>query len=376
MKVAVVGGGLQGVEICILAKKAGWKTILFDKSENALAKYLADTFICMAVEELAQLPEDNIQKILHDVAVFIPALENDVALDYLMKFCKQHALKLAFDEKAYAVSSSKVKSQHFFEENNTPIPKPAGKNKFQYPLIAKPSRGSGSQGVKLLHNERELLEYLPKGLNSPDWILESYCAGRQFSMEICGTPQKYQTFQLTELLMDEVFDCRGVIAPVKEQKIERLVQAEILKLAERLQLYGIMDIEVAADEDGIRVFEIDARFPSQTPLTVYYSTGVNLLEYFVASFLAYTPQVLMKKKVQYASYFHVAREGEKLFYPGEHSLTLFGPLQLIRSVNGAEEVLIGGSLEEKKWSAVLFLTAESKKELEEKKEAALQQLAQ
>ncbi len=376
MKVAVVGGGLQGVEICILAKKAGWKTILFDKSENALARDLADTFICMAVEELAQLPEDNIQKFLHDVAVFIPALENDAALDYLMKFCKQHALKLAFDENAYAVSSSKVKSQHFFEENNTPIPKPAGKNEFQYPLIAKPSRGSGSQGVKLLHNERELLEYLPKGFNSPDWILESYCAGRQFSMEICGTPQKYQTFQLTELLMDEVFDCRGVIAPVKEQKIESLVQAEILKLAERLQLHGIMDIEVAADEDGIRVFEIDARFPSQTPLTVYYSTGVNLLEYFVASFLAYTPQALMKKKVQYASYFHVAREGEKLFYPGEHSLTLFGPLQLIRSVNGAEEVLIGGSLEEKKWSAVLFLTAESKKELEEKKEAALQQLAQ
>lgn len=376
MRVAVVGGGLQGVEICILAQKAGWKTLLMDKSENPPAKQLADDFICLSVEEFSRLPEKKLKEILCDVVLFIPALENDAALSCLAAFCKQYAYPLAFDEKAYAVSSSKIKSRCLFEEMNTPIPTPARNKELTYPLIAKPSKGSGSQGVRLLQNEQELLEYLPDGIESSDWILESYCAGRQFSMEVCGTPQKYQTFQLTELLMDEVFDCRGVLAPVQEKNIERLVQTEILKLAERLQLHGIMDIEVAADEKGIRVFEIDARFPSQTPLTVYYSTGVNLFEHLAACFLPYIPVMRARKKVRYASYFHVAREGEKLFYPGEHSLTQFGPLQLVHSVNGVEEVLLGGSLEKKKWSAVLFLAAESEKELEEKKALALQQLSQ
>ncbi len=376
MKVAVIGGGLQGVEICLLAKKAGWKTLLIDQSENPIAKELADDFLCMPVEELAQFSAKRLQEIFLDIAILIPALENDHALQFLVHFCKQHALAFAFDEKAYAISSSKIKSQRFFEENNTPIPKPAkNTDTIPYPLIAKPSKGSGSQGVRLLHNEQELLAYLPEGLKSSGWIIESYCAGRQFSMEVCGTPEKYQTFQLTELLMDDVFDCRGVVAPVKEKEIENLVQKELLKLAERLQLQGIMDIEVAADEQGIHVFEIDARFPSQTPLTVYYSTGVNLLEHFVACFINYTPQA-QTKNVQSASYFHVAREGEKIFYAGEHSLTTAGSLRLMQSVPGAEEVLIGGSLEEKKWSAVLFLAAENDKELEKRKAQALQYLTQ
>lgn len=37
-----------------------------------------------------------------------------------------------------------------------------------------------------------------------------------------------------------------------------------------------MDVEAILTRYGWRVLEIDARFPSQTPVTVYLSTGVNL----------------------------------------------------------------------------------------------------
>ena len=30
MRVTIVGGGLQGVELCWLARKAGWETLLVD----------------------------------------------------------------------------------------------------------------------------------------------------------------------------------------------------------------------------------------------------------------------------------------------------------------------------------------------------------
>ena len=31
MRVTIVGGGLQGVELCWLARKAGWETLLVDE---------------------------------------------------------------------------------------------------------------------------------------------------------------------------------------------------------------------------------------------------------------------------------------------------------------------------------------------------------
>ena len=51
-----------------------------------------------------------------------------------------------------------------------------------------------------------------------------------------------------------------------------------VKIAELIELKGIMDVEVIDDEGILKVLEIDARIPSQTPTVVYHSTGVNLLE--------------------------------------------------------------------------------------------------
>lgn len=378
MKIAVVGGGLQGVEVCILARKAGWGTVLFDKSAQPLALHLADQFFCLDMEEAVfnREKEEMLKTALRGVSVVVPALENDNALSFLVKFCKEHGLVLAFDEKAYAVTSSKVRSRDFFLSCKTPIPTPAFEGEtVNFPLIAKPSKGSGSQGVKLLHNEAELLAYLPEGIHSRDWIIESYCPGRQFSMEICGTPNKYRTFQLTELLMDEVFDCRGVTAPADNAELAAEVSEELIKLAQNLSLHGIMDIELVLTDRGMRVFELDARFPSQTPLAVYYSTGVNLLEEFVSCFIDCKPAEPERKSFA-ASYFHIARKGDRIYFPGEHDLTMHGPLRLVQGITGTEEVLLGGTFESKNWSAVLFLQAENNAELERKKNLAVSWLTQ
>lgn len=373
MQIAVMGGGLQGVEICMLAKKAAWNVILFDRSSSAPAADLADRFIQFDIETLSKKIDLQIKEILSNADIVIPALECDSALNVLTEYCELNNIPLAFDKTAYAVSSSKVNSQKFFEQCASPIPSPAvNKECIEYPLIAKPSKGSGSKGVKLLRSERELYSYLPLGLESRDWIIESFCPGRQFSMEICGTPGNYSVFQLTELLMDDVFDCRAVLAPAGEKELEFTVAAEIRKLAENLNLHGIMDIEVVKTENGFKVLEIDARFPSQTPLTVFHSTGLNLLEHFVASFIEYQPK--MKKRnepVRHAEYFHMACKNGEIFFSGEYSLSQSGPLRILTSVPGTCEVLIGGFLEKKEWSAVLFFCAESREQLEKDKSIAL-----
>lgn len=377
MRVAVIGGGLQGVELCLLARRAGWRTLLVDRRPLPPARYLADDFLCADI-----LTDDGpdgmpspLVRALEGVELVFPALEDDPALAALGTACTRTGVPLAFDPAAYAVSSSKLRSRDFFERCGTPIPCPARPGaSLRYPLIAKPSAGSGSRGVHLLHDEAELTACLPQGLRTPGWIVEAYCPGRQFSLEVCGTPGDYRTFQLTELLLDDVFDCRGVLAPVAEAGLAAEVAAKLHRLAEGLALHGLMDVEVVAGPDGWRVLEIDARFPSQTPLTVWLSTGRNLAEELASCFLPLTPAA-GRAVPRPACYLHVARRGSELISPGEHSLTQVGPLRLLDGIPGTEGMLLGGDLRSGDWAGVLLLAADSEAELQERRETALEYVA-
>lgn len=358
------------MELCLLARQAGWRTLLLDRRPLPPACRLADEFLRVDVAE-ASGPDgmaSALVRALEGVELVFPALENDPALLAIERACARMGVPLAFDPAAYAVSSSKLRSREYFERCGTPIPRPAHPDgPARYPLIAKPSAGSGSRGVRLLHDEAELLACLPQGLRTPGWIVEAYCPGRQFSLEICGTPGSYRTSQLTELLLDDVFDCRGVLAPASDDGLAAGVAAGLRRLAEGLALHGSMDVEVVAGPDGWRVLEIDARFPSQTPLAVWLSTGRNLAEELAACFLPLRPAA-GRAVPRPACYLHVACRGGRLCFPGEHSLTRVGPLRLADGVPGTEGMLLGGDPHSGNWAGVLLLAADSEAELRERRE--------
>ena len=73
MRVAIVGGKLQGVEATYLAHKAGWETIVIDKDRDVPASGLSDQFAQLDVTE-----ERELTHILKRVDLLIPALENDI----------------------------------------------------------------------------------------------------------------------------------------------------------------------------------------------------------------------------------------------------------------------------------------------------------
>ena len=216
MRVTIVGGGLQGVELCWLARKAGWGTLLVDERPAPPALRLADAFAQCDVTKLGG-SDVLTRKVEHQILgtdIVIPALENAAALAALDGWCTRKGVLFAFDPFAYAVTSSKLRSRDLFLRCGTPIPQPAARADTKgFPIIAKPSEGSGSRGVRLLRDEAELRAYIPEGFDAEGWVLESYCPGPSFSLEICGTPGNYRIFQVTDLLMDEAFDCRGVVAP-------------------------------------------------------------------------------------------------------------------------------------------------------------------
>ncbi|MEI3477993.1 MAG: ATP-grasp domain-containing protein [Bilophila sp.] len=399
MRVAIAGGGLQGVELCWLARKAGWETLLVDRRPAPPALRLADGFVQADVTRLEAEGREAAER-MAGADIVIPALEDAAALEALGAWCARRGLPFAFDPEAYAVTASKLRSRELFLRCGTPIPRPFASGEPQgparnggcavqdagegllsgpgtggFPLIVKPSAGSGSRGVRLIRDAAEWAGLLAEGFDSQGWIVESWCPGPSYSLEICGTPGHYRVFQVTGLLMDEVFDCRGVLAPSDAPPAAiREMEAELLKLAEALRLRGLMDLEVILAPDGLRVLEIDARFPSQTPTAVWLSTGWNLAEYLVSCFIPYEPAPGWESP-RCVRYEHVCRtEDGEIVCRGEHVMAGAGPLEGLRDFFGADEALLGGDFPSGAWAATLMFHGATPEEVEARRDACLARL--
>ena len=244
-----------------------------------------------------------------------------------------------------------------------------------FPLILKPSGGSGSRGVRLIRDAAEWAGLLAQGFDPEGWIVESWYPGPSYSLEICGTPGHYRVFQVTGLLMDEVFDCRGVLAPSDAPPAAiREMETHVVKLAEALRLRGLMDLEVILAPDGLRVLEIDARFPSQTPTAVWLSTGWNLAEYLVSCFIPYEPGPV-RESPRCVRYEHVCRaQGGGIACRGEHVMAEAGPLQALPEFFGADEALLGGDFPSGAWAATLMFHGPTPEEVAARHDACIARL--
>lgn len=373
MRVIICGGGLQGVELCFLAKQAGWQSILIDKMENAPASALADRFIHQDLSTLDTALEE-IHELFFDIDLVIPAIENFQALQALTIFCQKHNIPCAFDMHAYKISSSKLLSRELFKKCNTPIPSPfeaSSPTELSFPLIAKPSYGSGSQGVQIFHELANFEVAFPHGIATEGWLFESYCEGPSYSIEVCGTPNNYTCFAVTALHMDARFDCAAVTVPSGLDALdEKLFEEEIVRLASALQLHGIMDLEVIWTPTGYVVLEIDARFPSQTPTAVYLASGINLIEQLAACYIKYTP-MQTKHDIKHVWYGHMIHNGMHLENEGEHAMSQYGALQM-QTV--CSPYLSFAGKNDTSWGITLMLHDASFEHLQDLRERCLQNL--
>jgi hypothetical protein len=90
-----------------------------------------------------------------------------------------------------------------------------------------------------------------------------------------------------------------------------------------------MDVEAIDSQKGWKVLEIDARFPSQTPICVYFSSGINLLLLLIESFEnektfsenGILNSVNPKYIDAYCIFEHFQKENGKLISGGEHLIS-------------------------------------------------------
>lgn len=369
MLIAVIGGKLQGVEAVYLAKKAGFETLVIDRKADAPATGLCDRFL-----EFEFSLEHPVPQNCPEVDLILPALEDMEALTAVKVWAEMKNIPLAFDLDAYTLSTSKLKSDLLFRKMK--LPAPAAWPECSFPVVVKPDESSGSQGVEIVKDSKALSAKFPD-LQKPDnMVIQEYLEGLSYSIEVMGRPGRYQALQVTDLGMDKDYDCNRITAPTKLSSHHiRQFEEMAVAIAEEIHLNGLMDVEVVLNDNQLKILEIDARIPSQTPMTVYWSTGINMVKMLADLFLKEkTPKIELKsdqesgqepdkKSEQFSLVEHVQVSGSKIEVLGEHIMSGQGPLAMHRDFFGAKEAITSFSKGKKQWVATLIFSAESRDEV-------------
>ncbi len=352
MLVAVAGGNLQGVEAAYLSRKAGWEVLLMDRKPVVPAKGLCHTFA-----QLDLTSEKDLAQILKGVDLVIPALENDAALVCLDQVTRDNGIPFAFDPTAYAISCSKIKSEQLF--NRIAVPTPARWPDCKLPVIAKPSQASGSQDIKVFNHSAVLQDTIKQ--HTQEWLIQEFISGPSYSLEVIGLPGQYRTPQVTDLEMDSHYDCKRVTAPsnLADALVEDFEKLS-LTMADALNLKGIMDVEVILHENDLKVIEIDARLPSQTPTTVYWSTGLNMIRLLGNLFLNRPDGIQSHSNREYGViYEHVSVTPDHLEIAGEHIMSGADGLKVCPDFFGADEAITNYEAGRDDWVATLIVVEEN-----------------
>ncbi len=320
---------------------------LIDRNRQVPASGLCHQFIRLDVTK-----EKDPGSALDGVDLVIPALENEEALTTLAHWTEAKGIPFAFNLEAYAVSASKLKSNRLFE--NCHIPAPETWPHCDFPVIAKPDKGSGSNGVRIFHQQDDLEGFLR--LAKGRMVIQQFLQGPSYSIEILGTPGQYTSFQVTGLEMDAHFDCKRVVAPTK---MPDFVISDFQHMAEMLanamELKGLMDVEVVLHENKLKVLEIDARLPSQTPATVFWSTGINMVERMGDLFMkgVITPPAKPENEKS-VIYEHIRATPGILQVVGERAIRGARPLGIRKDFFGANEAITDFASDRHSWIATLI----------------------
>lgn len=371
MKLAIVGGLLQGIEAVYLAKKAVYETLVIDRRAAAPATFIADESVALDIQ---QEPAKT-KKLLADCDAVIPANENLETLIALAELSKEAEINLLFDLNAYQISSSKILSNRLINDLHLPLPQPWPACGF--PAIVKPSGQSGSIGVKKVMSDEEITAAIAAIHQLGDQeIIQEYVAGPNVSIEMIGDGQRAEAMVVTEVVLDDHYDCKMVRCPLPQMEpaAHKALAEYGRALAEAVSLKGIMDLEAIYSPKGLKILEIDARLPSQTPAAVVNATGVNLLQHLVeaAQGRLSAPQPTDGAAI----YEHLAFDNGVLRSCGEKTFAAVKAPRLEQGLFGASEMITDYEAGKSSWRATMINTGKTPAAAWQKRQNCLERLLQ
>lgn len=354
MMIGIVGGILQGMEAVYLCRHAGYRSMVIDRNPKAPALSLADRpEVCDVITDL-----EHARELFSQCDAVLPAVEDLEVLEHLSKVVPECGVPLLFDIGAYRISCSKERSNEIMSELGIPLPQPWPECGF--PIIVKPSSQSGSVGVSTARNEdqrQRALKIVEKLNDVP--VQQEFVSGKSVSIEVIGNGRDARSYVTTEVVLDRNYDCKQVVCedcilPSGDEEIFHEIGE---KVGRAIGLNGLMDVEAVFTKKGLRVLEIDARIPSQTPACICAATGVNLLEELVCSRLGLEPK--SARHTGCAIYEHYIVRGDQLCTCGEKEFSHVEQPCYIEDFWGADEVVTDFRSGSYEWRCTAIFTGET-----------------
>jgi len=360
MRIAIVGGALQGMEAVYLSKKAGFRTFVIDRREDAPAISLSDDHAVLD----PVFDGKEAMKIFEGCDAVLPACENTDVLCKLNEMLSGSGIPLLFDIDSYNISSSKSASNRSMADAGIPIPRKWPE--CGYPAIVKPSSQSGSIGITVAYNENDVKNGVQKIKEMGDEpVIQEFVSGKSVSIEIIGNGKEYRPFVTTEILLSKNYDCKRVrcspdiLTDEKEEQFSIIAET----IAEHMGLKALMDVEAIDTKNGLKVLEIDARIPSQTPAAVLAATGVNILKEMVCSDMRTHGEMDSKS----SSYEHFVIADGVMMTCGEKEFSHVCDPRMISGLFGSDDMITDYEPGKNIWRGTMINRAGTEKELEEKR---------
>ncbi len=349
-RIAIVGGALQGMEAVLLSKAAGYESVVLDRKATAPALSICDEPVVL---DPTKDPEWA-REVFSGCDAVIPACEE---LDLLACLDSMEIdAPLLFDMRSYRTSCSKNRSNEIMASVGVPLPKPWPECGF--PAIVKPSSQSGSIGVAVAMNEEDMrkgLRFIESIGDEP--VLQEFVHGKSVSIEVIGDGRRAKSYVTTEVCLDSNYDCKMVrcnpnILSAEDDALFGRIGRDV---AEAMGLSALMDVEAILTPKGLRVLEIDARIPSQTPAAIEAATGVNLLEELATT--AFGRPANRKARAGCSVYRHVVFKDGVLRSSGEKEFGHVSRPRFAPGLFGCENSITDYEPGKSEWRATLISSA-------------------
>ncbi|KAB8028623.1 ATP-grasp domain-containing protein [Fluviispira multicolorata] len=291
----------SGLEIIKAAKNKGIKihfiTAEYSWFENNCPAELAEEINIILVDWEKTSVREEYLKLIHGKEKFALFTQRDAFVEAVAEVAEEFKLNFT-SSKAMKIARNKEKMREYFSHTLIPSPKYCYVNSKEdllqsltslvFPLIAKPTKGSGSKDVIIIHNETDL-SMLDKFFNketAANLLLEEFKLGRVVSVESFTNNGKHHILGVTNRLMGShpYFVELGYAFPCHYENTLQTKLEEYTKyiLDKTEYKFGFSHIEYILGQDEVYLVEINARLGgAQLGKLMSHSLNLNIYELLI-----------------------------------------------------------------------------------------------
>ncbi|MCF6515043.1 5-(carboxyamino)imidazole ribonucleotide synthase [Lactobacillus sp. S2-2] len=252
--IGILGGGQLGQMMAFSAKQMGYKVGILDPTENSPAGQVSDFQIISDYDD-----ENAVKQFAKKVDILTYEFEN-VDQDLIKKIKNDVFIPQKINE--LEITSNRIKEKFFLRDNQIPVVNFQAINniddlvngvaKIGYQSILKSTEGGYDGHAQYdINNEKDLIE-IKKKFDSGEWILEEK---KKFQKEVSmmvvrNTDGKIHTFPLSENIHKNHILHKSIVPARVDNKVIKDATDIAKKIAERLDLIGILGIEFFLLDNG------------------------------------------------------------------------------------------------------------------------------